>query len=79
MGETPQVNVYGTVIIGGSVIVGRRGVLRVPQVPEIDGQAGCVRYVLPTGKLEFILDRVPDMHMTGRVYVVEREDVEWLP
>ncbi len=59
-------------------LVGQRGVLRVPQVPEIDGQAGCVRYVLPTGKLEFILDRVPEMHMTGRVYVVEREDVEWL-
>ena len=32
-------------------LVGQRGVLRVPQVPEIDGQAGCVRYVLPTGKL----------------------------
>ena len=59
-------------------IVGRRGILRVPQVPEIDGQAGRVRLELPTGKLEFILDRVPDMHMTGRVYVVEREDVEWL-
>lgn len=58
--------------------MGQRGVLRVPQVPEIDGQPGRVRYVLPTGKLEFILDRVPDMHMTGRVYVVEREDVEWL-
>lgn len=24
---------------------------------------------------KFELDRVPDMHMTGRVYVVERSDV----
>jgi hypothetical protein len=60
-------------------IFGQRGVLRIPHMPEIDGQPGRVRFELPTGKLEFELDRVPDMHMTGRVYVVEREDVEWLP
>lgn len=59
-------------------IVGRHGIVHVPEVPEIDGQAGRVRFELPTGKLEFELDRVPDMHMTGRVYVVERSDVEWL-
>lgn len=55
-------------------IVGRRGKLNIPQMPDVTGLHGRVRCQLPTGKYEFEFDHQP-ITMVGRVLTIDYDDV----
>lgn len=55
--------------------VGQRVTVHTPSLADWHNQPGHVAFLLPTGKLEVRVDRLPHIHGVGRVITVDRDQV----